>query len=222
MEKTKVIKQPVSLGEWQKIFRDIYREKDKRDYALTDLLLHVQEEAAKIDEGIRKENRREIIDALPYFFCWLLSFCNMGGINLEEIVWTKYPAICPYCGRTENCMCVTEERKPSQWLKNGNGKIPTSLDEWQNMFQRIYGRINKMAWVIQIWLHVHEELGEFSREFRLRGLADKKSWEELADCFAWLIAFCNRLNIKLSEITWLVYPGVCSICKKEKCQCPKV
>jgi NTP pyrophosphatase (non-canonical NTP hydrolase) len=214
------VERPVSLDGWQEMFAGIYTEKDERDYAPADLLLRVQEEAAKIDEGIRKENGPEINNALPHLFCWFLSFCNMVGIDIEEAVWEKYPAVCPYCGREENCMCITEEEKPSQWFKNYGGRIPTSLDDWQEMFRRIYGRINKATWLVQVWLHVHEELGELSREFRLEEIS--KTREEVADCFAWLMAFCNKLNIQLGAITWRVYPGVCSVCKKDKCQCPKV
>jgi len=202
------------------MFLCIYYEKDRRDYIPADLLLHAQEEAAKIDEGIRKEDEAEIKNAVPHLFCWLLSFCNRVGINAEEAVWGKYPVICPYCGNKENCMCITLDEKPSQWFENPDGRMPISLDDWQDMFLRIFGRINKPLWIIQVWLHVHEELGELSREFRLGETL--KTWEEFADCFAWLMAFCNRLNIKLGEITWNIYPGVCSVCKRDKCQCPKV
>lgn len=211
---------PVSLDDWQRMFAYIYDEKDKRDYTLADILLHIQEEAAKIDEGIRKEDGSEIRNAVPHLFCWILSFCNMAGIDAEQAIWAKYPAICPYCNREENCMCITEDEKPHQWFRNEGGRMPASLDDWQEMFQRIYGRINKTTWVIQVWLHVHEELGELSREFRLEETSNAR--EELADCFAWLVAFCNKLGIKLNESTWEIYPGVCSVCKQDKCQCPKV
>ena len=65
------MQKPKTLQDWQKMFREIYLKKDQRDYNLSDLLLHVQEEAALIDEGLRKidENgKQEIIDALPKMF----------------------------------------------------------------------------------------------------------------------------------------------------------
>ncbi len=212
--------QPISLKKWQEMFKHIYGKKDRRDYTPLDLLLHIQEEAAKIDEGVRKEDKMEILNALPHLFCWLLSFCNMVEIELEEVVWEKYQEICPYCGKDKNCMCITEEAKPSEWFRNPDGEMPCSLGEWQEMFRRIYGRINKMAWLIQIWLHVHEELGEVSRAFRLGQSSEIK--EELADSFAWLISFCNRLDVSLNEIAWKVYPGRCDVCGEEECQCSKV
>lgn len=206
-----------SLDSWQQMFESIYGEKNQRDYTASDMLLHVQEEAARIDEGLRKENKEEMKKALPFLFCWLLGFCNMAGINAEEAVWMKYQEICPYCGRKQHCMCISAETKPKNWIKKPQGTIPMSLMDWQQMFKKIYGRINKMPWAFQIWLHFHEELGELSKEFRLGN--EIKMKEEFADCFAWFIAFCNRLEVDLSEVTWIVFPGKCDHCKQEKCQC---
>jgi len=214
---------PVSIQEWQQMFRQIYEAKDQRDYALPDLLLHVQEEAALIDEGLRKideDGRSEIINALPKFFCWLLSFCNMASIDLQTVVSGKYSGCCPYCGKEKNCMCITGNGKPSHWHTAVSFRFPRNLYRWQRMFKDVYGKINKISPLIHIWLHVHEELGEFSREFRLG--KKPEAADELADSFAWLMAFCNKLNVNLAEITWRDYPGKCNVCKAEKCQCPKV
>lgn len=217
------MKQPVSLQDWQAVFRKIYKAKDQRDYTLQDFLLHIQEEAAKIDEGIRKidENgRSEIIDALPKLFCWFLSFCNMAGIDLQAVISAKYSGCCPYCGREKNCMCITGNGKPSHWYTTLSVKTPRNLYGWQRMFHEIYGKINKISPLTHVWLHVHEELGEFSREWRLEEY--EKAADELADSFAWLMAFCNKLGVNLGNITWKVYPEICNVCKKRKCQCPKV
>jgi len=202
------------------MFLDIYYEKDIRDYTAAEILQHVQEEAAKIDEGLRKEKMAEVIAAIPNLFCWLLSFFNSVGIDAEKSVWEKYQGICPYCGNKENCMCITLDEKPSQWFRNPDGRMPISLDDWQDMFLRIFGRINKLPEVIKVWLHVHEELGELSREVRLGDALNTR--HESADCIAWIMSFCNRINVRLAKIAWKTYPGVCSVCKKEKCQCPKV
>lgn len=213
-------KRPISLRDFQKMFERIYYNKDKKDYTSTDLLLHVQEEAAKIDEGIRKNSKIEIIMALPNLFCWLLSFCNMEGLDIELVIYSKYGGCCPYCGNEENCMCITMDQKPSNWIVLPSPQKLFSVRDWQDMFEMIYGRINKMVWPIHVWLHVHEELGEFSREFRLKN--DCESEEELADCFAWLFAFSNKMGVDLGKIIWDAYPGICPVCNKAKCQCPKV
>ena len=216
-------KMPITLRGWQRMFRDIFYEKDKRDYTAAEILEHVQEEASRIDKGIRKENWAEVIAAIPRFFCWLLSFFNMIGIDAEIAIWRKYQGRCPYCGVERNCGCIALDEKPDhpdKWVKSLVGTMPASLDDWQNMFFRIFGKINRLVWAMQVWLHVHEELGELSREVRLGNIIEIHY--ESADCMAWLLGFCNRIGVKLGEATWEVYPGICDVCRQGKCQCPKV
>jgi NTP pyrophosphatase (non-canonical NTP hydrolase) len=203
------------------MFREIYQEKNERDYSAADLLLHIAEEAALIDEALRKEKLEEISQPLARLVAWLFAFCNMMDVDIQETVWQKYQGICPYCGKEENCMCITytDTQKPKQRYCNPRGKIPSTLGEWQRMFEKIYGKINKMMWLIQVWLHFHEELGELSRAFRL---GNPKMKEEVADVFAWLVAFANKTKINLEEILWKQYPGRCNYCGKEKCICSKV
>ena len=211
---------PVSLKEWQKMFADIFGKKNRKDYSAADLLLHIEESASKIDEGLRKEKKTEFITPLSRLFSWFLAFATEIEIDIEKTVWDKYQGICPYCGAKENCFCIALDTKPAEWIRNTEDGIPASLDEWQKMFKRIYGHINKMMWTLQIWLHFHEELGEISEAFRLGQSESLK--EEVADAFAWLIAFCNKLNINLGELTYQRYPGKCDRCKREKCECPKI
>jgi NTP pyrophosphatase (non-canonical NTP hydrolase) len=211
---------PRSLKEWQEMFKEIYQEKNERDYSPSDLLLHVEEEAAVIDEALRKEKLIDIHQPLARLMAWLFAFCNAMNIDLQETVWQKYQGICPYCGREENCMCITytDAEKPKEWYRNLQGKMPATFLEWQGMFEKIYGKINKMIWLIQVWLHFHEELGEVSRDFRL---GNSKMKEEIADVFAWIVAFANKMKINLEEIIWEQYPGRCDVCGKEKCICSK-
>ena len=202
------------------MFRRIFQAKNDRDYSPSDLLLRIEEEAAQIDEALRKETLGDVQQPLARLLAWLFSLCNRMNIDLQDVVWQKYQGICPYCGREENCMCITytDTQNPKEWYRNPSGKIPSSLKEWQVMFDKIYGRINSLMWLISIWLHFHEELGEVIRDFRLKS---PKMKEEIADTFAWIIAFANKIKINLEEILWNQYPGRCDTCGKEKCICPR-
>ena len=147
----------------------------------------------------------------------------MISLNLEDMVWEKYQGLCPYCGVEKNCMCITQDKRPMHWFQNPNGTRPTSLDGFQEMFNGIYGKLNRLLPHIAVWLHLQEEIGETSRAFRLlerQGLQMLRN--ELADVFAWLMAFCNRLQVKLSVLTYDVYPDICDTCRKPRCECPKV
>lgn len=105
-------------------------------------------------------------------------------------------------------------------IRNQGGEVPGDLHDWQEMFLRIYGKINRVAGLIRVWLHVHEELGELSRAFRLESRSEIE--REMADVFAWLMSFCNIFQVKIDEIVWIAYPGVCGTCQQKQCQCPKV
>ena len=220
-----VIRRPTFLRQWQEMFYGMYHVQDQAHYPLSEMLLRVFEEATKVSEGVRKidemdGDRSEMVSALPIYFCWLLSACNEANIDLEAAVWEKYKGCCPYCGRAKNCMCITVNGKPANWYLNSSAEMPADLPGWQEMFKRIYGNINKLASPVSIWLHVLEEMGEVSKEIRFKNWSKAK--DEAADCYAWLMAFCNKLGVRLDDITWNTYPGICNVCRKEKCQCPKV
>lgn len=211
---------PTSLRQWQGMFASIYAQRNRRLYTSADLLLHMIEETAIIAEALRKENLAEIPKAIGHFFGWFCAFCTQGGLDLGQVVFEKYQGICPYCGKRENCICISEETKPRKWRRNSKGKIPLSLGGWQTMFDKIYGRINRVAGRERVWFHVNEELGEASQAFRLEEVGALK--REIADIFAWFVAFCNQLSINLSDAIWKVYPYRCDVCRQKKCCCPKV
>lgn len=202
------------------MFHEIYYTRDKRLYSPADLLLHAFEETAVIAESFRKESQAEIQPAIARFCAWIMAFCNDQHIDLQNAVFSKYHGICPYCGAYQHCSCISAETKPRKWRRDPSAKAPNTLAEWQRMFDRIYGRVNRVAGREKCWLHVHEELGEISQAFRLRQRNPLR--HELADIFAWLMAFCNHLNLHLDDVILAEYPGRCDVCKRSKCKCPMV
>lgn len=215
---------PVALQDWQAMVKSIYERKDLRDYSGADLLLHVIEESAKVDEGLRKDREDEVREAIPRVFIWLLSFCVRCNIKAEEVLWAKYQGLCPYCGAQEHCFCIANSGNVDVWHANPEGVPPASLHEYQAMFDRIYGRVNRLLHKIDVWLHFHEEIGEVSRAFRLLNpqKGDLELRNEFADAFAWLLGFCNRLSIDLGELAYQVYPGTCDVCSNQECTCPRM
>lgn len=215
---------PVSLGDWQVMVWGIYREKDLRDYPPAEMILSLIGTYRAIAKGSRKENAVEILEALPKMFIWLLSSCSMLGLDLERIVWAKYPGLCPYCEATQHCSCLTQKEKPQDLYRNDNGTLPFSLDAWQAMFERIYGRVNRIVARNAIVSHLGEELAEVSTAFKFRGSREgmQELEHELADVFAWIMALAIRYDVMLSTLAFATYPGVCDTCKSAKCACPKV
>lgn len=219
----------MTITHFQEMVRGIFEEKDARDYSREDLLLYLAIEQGNITEGIRKGSREEILEAIPVFFIWFLSFCYFIEINLEEAVWDKYHGCCPNCGTTKNCGCIPREEKPKTWFSESKAEMPNSLVEWQKMFFRIYNKINNHTTLDRIFSHLAEEVGEVCKAFLLYKYRNgsKKETEnlrnELADVFAQLIAVCNHIQLggeaNLAEITYAKYPDRCNVCKEYKCTC---
>lgn len=209
-----------SLQQIQKMLWQIYHKRNLQLYSSAELLLHVFEEASVVAESFRKEDGDETNTAIARLFGWLIAFINDQNVDWAKTAFWKYQGLCPYCGRKENCVCISVETKPACWHRNPNGSMPKTLNEWQKMFDRIYGNVNKVAGRERCWLHVEEELGEISRAHRLN--KRKLMLGEIADAFAWLVAFCNRSGINISHTIISTYPFRCDVCAQEKCKCPKV
>lgn len=213
-----------SLKSLQEMLHGIYDEHDRELYSDTELLLRVYEELSAIDELERKENMPGIIQRLPHLFVWLMAFIDRVRINIAEALWEKYPGVCPYCLKANNCMCISQnqeydpENPELKKIREERKNVPQSLSDWQAMLKRIYGRVNRIQMLIQVWLHVSEEIGEISGAFRKR--KEDNLREETADAIAWILSTATKLNVNLQDLVLSQYPGRCFICGKEKCECP--
>lgn len=225
-----------SLDDWVKMFEEIYGEKNK---GKTDeeIWLHVVEEVAELAEDLRKQHVRprynkkgELEGAVINIadtFAWLCAFVSKRG-SLEEIVWHKYPNICSYCFVDTNCLCIAkmsymdkEEREKKLETYRRKKDRPVTLFDWQKMFERIYGNVNRVVTLEQIGFHLMEEVGEVAREIRLRHEQELK--DELADVFAWIVGITIKSGeligeeLRLDDIIWERYPNKCPHCQSKPC-----
>lgn len=213
---------PDTLNEWQEMFKQIYGQ-NNNTLSPVRMWLHLMEEAGEVARDMRKEDYVSLLHDLPDVFAWLCTFSNQMGINVEQAVWEKYPNICPYCLRTNNCVCIAEgfssydSRRLNRYRKN-NSK-PHSLESWEEMFRSIYGNVNRILSRASIGFHLMEEIGEVASLLR-RDDFDSYSIE-IADVFAWLVAIPMKMPElgTLSEMAWSVYPGMCKRCRLHICGC---
>lgn len=209
-----------SLQELQEMFRRIYHGRNIKLYSPAELLLKVFCQASKITESFRHEDHDGIGVPLARAFGWLFAFVNSQNINWAEAVFDKYHGSCPYCGKKCKCICISCETKPRKYRRNNGARMPESVSDWQQMFFRIYGEVNKVAGREKCWQHFVEELGEVGDAFILGQPQELR--HELADTFAWLVAFCNRSKIDIAQVIFDNYPNECDVCHSMKCKCPKV
>ncbi|MDJ0270385.1 MAG: nucleotide pyrophosphohydrolase [Aigarchaeota archaeon] len=93
----------MTIRQLQQHFRELYFARDSARGAELTFLWFVSEvgeaaDALKDRDGDKLE--AEIADVLA----WLLSFCNVAGIDLERAVLHKYGDACPRCG-AKPCSC---------------------------------------------------------------------------------------------------------------------
>ncbi len=98
----------VSLGDFQRLIRDMYFEKDLArgiDGTFMWLMEEVGELASSLRNGSHEERLGEFADVLA----WLTTIANVAGVDLSEAVMRKYGSGCPGCGRFV-CECADAEK----------------------------------------------------------------------------------------------------------------
>lgn len=96
----------MSLRECQTLFKDIYIERDLRRGAEKTLLWLVSEMGELSDAFVKGDVvgiKSEIADVIA----WLLSFCNVIGVDAESCLLEKYGKGCPKCNSVP-CKCFKE------------------------------------------------------------------------------------------------------------------
>jgi len=184
-----------SLYQWQNHVERIY---GKRNASKPEEIIwfRVLENASKVAENLRRYRYGEGMQSLSHVFCWLCAFCIRTNRNIEEIVWKKYPYVCPYCRKdreraVKSCTCpghrMETEETPThkkemmineEILKNFrkifNKNKPRSLDGWVRMFDRLYENSNYSASIEHIGFHLTEEVGEVGRVWRRKQEFEKR------------------------------------------------
>lgn len=180
-------------------------------------------------------------DFVSKCFAWWMALCgNLGIKTVSEMLWLKFPNVCPYCFENPHNPNVCRDNKIASsspnWEKlramgnKNRSKIPGKLDDWQKMFTNIYPVGNDGY--KKTFSRLTEELGELAESIRIFPLQPSYFLSEASDVFAWLMHLQNiildrsrdtdnilePLSIRFAES----YPDNCRICKKRVCSCPPI
>ena len=93
----------MDLSGIQELMAEIYLERDERRGA-EKTLIWMLSEAGEVADAFLKDNREALRSEVADLLAWLLSFCNVVGIDLEDAVLAKYGCGCPNCG-SKPCRC---------------------------------------------------------------------------------------------------------------------
>src|SRR5215469_4990690 len=198
------------------------------------LTIHV---SSKKREGVTFVD--SLCKALGWYFPLLAKF---RVSSLEEIVFRKYPNVCPYCRRSphDDSICKTTRGTAktvdhralhAEQQRNANQR-PLDISEWQLMFNRIYPRRPDDARTARSTLGLFEELGELAEAVRVFDRYPKYFAGEAADVFSYLMGLANEHELLVQQETDSTfsleeemikrYPGLCVQCGHVVCICPFV
>jgi NTP pyrophosphatase (non-canonical NTP hydrolase) len=92
----------MDLKDCQELMRKIYFERDRVRGAERTLLWMLSEAGEVADAYVKRSDR--VRSELADLLAWLLSCCNVLGVDLEREFVSRYGAGCPRCGKTP-CVC---------------------------------------------------------------------------------------------------------------------
>lgn len=194
-----------------------------------------------INCGHKKKENLTFEDAICKALGWFFPLVARFKIkSIQEVIFMKYPYACPYCRRIphqdvdckmlKGTLPTVDHEGLRKVHKENIGKMPSTLSEWQQMFQGIYPRSTQDRTRSAIGLL--EELGELAEAIRVFELYPKYLIGEVADVFSYLMGFANEYNIECIrngkapfefEKEFLKrFPGICSACGNSSCVCPAV
>jgi class 3 adenylate cyclase/NTP pyrophosphatase (non-canonical NTP hydrolase) len=174
---------------------------------------------------------------------WWMALCGKLRVkSVAEMVWAKFPHVCPYCLRCPHEPDECSERKMAgtgldwDWLERAGrdnvGKRPVSLGAWQRMFSAIYP-VQQTEEYSSSFARCTEELGELAEALRVFPEAPDYFLNEAADVFAWLMHIRNLIDskrgtpkrdrgVELETEFCKAYPDRCLDCGQATCDCPPI
>lgn len=214
-----------SLEDWSREFQSVYGAKDNHR-RLELMWAMAAEDASKVGEGVRENDAEKTLRGLAHTICWTLSFVRrltegpcppkfrlrdaaIPVANISDVLWFKYPGICPRCTEA-SCHCPTlrevpkkEDRERTVARFRAMSSRPSSIQEWQLHFDRIYEMAHRGMSLSDIGFHLLEEVGEVFRAIRRISEASDTDdllllqvnlVEELADVISWSLSLSSKMQ----------------------------
>jgi NTP pyrophosphatase (non-canonical NTP hydrolase) len=210
-----------TIKKYQDFVNEVYGLSNDRYFSLWDMLSNVERFTMRGLKGIRKKDFKKTKLNIIISLSWFSSLLNMLHIDLENAVWKRFPYLCSYCAM---CPCSCKERgiETRENIRIDNLKKPSTLEEYQIMFRKIYPPEKRT--IEDAGIHLVEELGEFS-EAVLTYMGEHKDelFEDIitesADIFSCIISLFNSLSINLAKELSEMFSDNCHVCHKNPCEC---
>lgn len=238
-----------NLNDWVSMLHSIYGLSQNYSRSDFEICAHISEVTGAFGKYLFKLRQPEKAKPfLPKMFGWgaaLLKKLKGEAANFETVILTKYPCVCPYCAKAP-CGCIPGKKVPIDDAKIRDlfhRKTPTqrrSLNDFQAMFRSIYeqswglkntksGTDEAYSRLQQLYTRLTEEVSEVTEAVRFAHLYPSNFDNELADFIAWVFALASSLHkadpredapmALVEELFWPAYPGICTVCLLDVCDC---
>ena len=98
----------ISLGDFQRLIRDMYLEKDLARGA-EGTFMWLMEEVGELSAALRGGSHEDRVEEFADVLAWLATIANVVGVDLTQAVRAKYGSGCPGCGHFV-CTCADAEK----------------------------------------------------------------------------------------------------------------
>ena len=214
---------PTTLHGFQKMIDGIYGTSVALLYSRKQLVLILYRFlglTARVTRKSKAKSSRESRKIILDLFRWYLCFCNFVGLDAADILWEKYPNVCPYCFARRKCDCEDrphELKGPSLPAYRQRKGRPRSIRSIQRMFERIYGETNAKRGEEYAFLRLLEEVTEVL-DLTLPRITNINNFKmEMADVGARIFSLATLIGIDLQSELLQRYRGVCPDCTEAVC-----
>lgn len=210
-----------SFKDLQKFNLIVYGPTDDIFFSFSEILSNQQKFTTRALKGVRQKSLPKIQKNILIALSFLMTAANRLHIDVENILWQRFPFACSYCA---SCPCIckkTKLRKRKTPLPPRRQK-PETLNQFQKMFAQIYPPASRT--IDHAAIHLAEEMGELSEAVHLYFAQHrKKQFEaieyEIADFISCLFGVANSLNFNVSENLSKLFYKNCHICHSAPCNC---
>jgi NTP pyrophosphatase (non-canonical NTP hydrolase) len=215
------VKSDITIKGFQDFCNEVYGSPNRRDFDLESIHSNVERFGMRALKGIRKKNFAKIKKNLLISLSFFNSMFNLLEINSENIVWNRFPYLCSYCASCP-CKCTSEKVQTRRKLVVDDSKKPTTLKEYQQMFEHIYPIYGRT--LEEGGIHLAEEIGELSEAImKFRGTHKEEDLNqvilEMADVFSCMMGILNSLHIDVADELTKLYYDNCHVCHHAPCTC---
>jgi hypothetical protein len=193
-----------------------------------------------VQELLRSDGARDShLDRLfPKSFAWLCASATSVNVRLGQLIWLKFDGECPYC-QNRVCTCnpaldAGKSIRNSELLERMQGRVltrasaPQTFQQYQAMFERIFGPANQRDGLPTISVHAYSEIAE-ALDAVLHLLPHQDSPSVLAlhlecsDLIAWFFALLNSYDRDYDFIAAFrgLFASGCYACGQRQCVCPE-